>query len=146
MSDQATQQMHIEAPLERIWAVLTDFESYPDWARDLKEATVLQRDDEGRALLVRFRAAAMGRSTTYTLCYDWDDAPKRLPWKLVTGDIQRVLDGSYEFNETETGTDVTYHLRVDLAIPLPGFVKRRAEARIISTALRELRDHVTTPS
>jgi len=143
MSDQATQQMHIEAPLERIWAVLTDFETYPTWARDLKEATVLQRDDEGRALLVRFRAAAMGRSTTYTLAYDWDDAPDRLPWKLVTGDIMRVLDGAYEFRETPDGTDVTYHLRVDLVIPLPGFVKRRAEARIISTALRELRAHVT---
>lgn len=145
MSDQATQQMHIEAPLERIWDVLTDFETYPRWARDLKEATVLQRDEEGRALLVRFRAAAMGRSTTYTLAYDWDDAPNRLPWKLVSGDIQRVLDGAYEFTETDSGTDVTYHLRVDLAIPLPGFVKRRAEARIISTALRELRDHVTEP-
>lgn len=146
MSDQATQQMHIEAPLERIWDVLTDFEAYPRWARDLKEASVLQRDEEGRALLVRFRAAAMGRSTTYTLAYDWDDAPGRLPWKLVSGDIQRVLDGAYEFTETDSGTDVTYHLRVDLAIPLPGFVKRRAEARIISTALRELRDHVTQPA
>ena len=143
MPDQATQQMHIEAPLERIWSVLTDFDAYPTWARDLKEATVVQRDDQGRALLVRFRAAAMGRSTTYTLAYDWDDAPRRLPWKLVNGDIQRVLDGAYEFAEVDGGTDVTYHLRVDLAIPLPGFVKRRAEARIISTALRELREHVT---
>jgi uncharacterized membrane protein len=143
MADQATQHMHIEAPLERIWAVLTDFERYPTWARDLKEATVVQRDEEGRASLVRFRAAAMGRSTTYTLAYDWADAPRRLPWKLVNGDIQRVLDGAYEFRERDGGTDVTYHLRVDLAIPLPGFVKRRAEARIISTALRELREHVT---
>jgi uncharacterized membrane protein len=143
MADQATQHMHIEAPLERIWDVLTDFEAYPTWARDLKEATVLQHDEEGRASLVRFRAAAMGRSTTYTLAYEWDDAPRRLPWKLVSGDIQKVLDGAYEFRETDSGTDVTYHLRVDLAIPLPGFVKRRAEARIISTALRELREHVT---
>jgi uncharacterized membrane protein len=143
MADQATQHMHIEAPLERIWDVLTDFEAYPTWARDLKEATVLQHDEEGRASLVRFRAAAMGRSTTYTLAYEWDDAPQRLPWKLVSGDIQKVLDGAYEFRETDSGTDVTYHLRVDLAIPLPGFVKRRAEARIISTALRELRAHVT---
>lgn len=146
MPDQATQRMHIEAPLERIWAVLTDFEAYPTWARDLKEATVLQRDDEGRPSLVRFRAAAMGRSTTYTLAYDWSDAPKRLPWKLVSGDIQKVLDGAYEFQETDAGTDVTYHLRAELAIPLPGFVKRRAEARIISTALRELRAHVTGPA
>lgn len=144
MSDHATQQMRIDAPLERIWGVLTDFENYPRWAKDLKEVTVLQRDPEGRAVLVRFRAAGMGRSTTYTLCYDWSDAPYRLPWKLVTGDIMRILDGAYEFTELDGATLVTYHLTAELAVPLPSFVKRRAEARIISTALRELRHHVTS--
>lgn len=142
MPDQTTQQMRIEAPLEDIWAVLTDFENYGEWARDLKEATVVERDDRGRATLVRFRAAAMGRSTSYTLRYTWEDAPRRLPWELVEGDIMRVLDGAYEFDEHDGVTDVTYHLKVDLVIPLPGFVKRRAEARIVGTALRELRDYV----
>lgn len=144
MSDQATQRMRIEAPLDDIWAALTDFERYPEWARDLKEVKVLERDDEGRAVLVRYRAAAMGRSTSYVLRYDWSDAPRRLPWELVEGDIMRVLDGRYELEEVEGRTEVTYHLRVDLVVPLPGFVKRRAESRIIGTALRELRDHVTT--
>ena len=142
MADQTTQQMRIDAPLEVIWSVLTDFERYPEWARDLKEAAVLERDDEGRAIAVRFRAAAMGRSTSYVLRYEWDDAPARLPWELIEGDIMRVLDGAYEFAERDGGTDITYHLRVDLAVPLPAFVKRRAEARIVGTALRELRDHV----
>lgn len=142
MADQTTRQMRIDAPLDTIWAVLTDFERYPEWARDLKEATVLERDDEGRATAVRFRAAAMGRSTSYTLRYQWDDAPNRLPWELIDGDIMRVLDGAYEFVERDGSTDITYHLRVELAVPLPGFVKRRAEARIVGTALAELRDHV----
>ncbi len=142
MADQTTQQMRIDAPLDTIWAVLTDFEQYPTWARDLKEATILERDAEGRPTAVRFRAAAMGRSTSYVLRYEWDDAPRRLPWELVDGDIMRVLDGAYEFAEHDGGTDVTYHLRVELAIPLPGFVKRRAEARIVSTALEELRERV----
>lgn len=143
MSDQTTQKTHIDAPLDEIWAVLTDFEKYGDWARDLKEVTVLERDDDGRATVVRFRAAAMGRSTSYTLRYNWRDAPNRLPWELIEGDIMRALDGAYEFASTDDGTDVTYHLRVDLVVPLPGFVKRRAEARIVGTALRELRAHLT---
>jgi uncharacterized membrane protein len=142
MADQTTRQMRIDAPLDVIWSVLTDFERYPEWARDIKEVVVLERDDEGRATRVHFRAAAMGRSTSYTLRYQWDDAPHRLPWELVDGDIMRVLDGAYEFAENGASTDVTYHLRVELAVPLPGFVKRRAEARIVGTALRELRDHV----
>lgn len=143
MADQTTQRIRIDAPLARIWEVLTDFERYPEWARDLKQAVVVDRDDEDRPTAVRFRAAAMGRSTSYTLRYDWDDAPHCLPWELVDGDIMQVLDGAYEFEEVgDAATDVTYHLKVELAVPLPAFVKRRAEARIVGTALRELRQHV----
>ena len=143
MADQATLSMRIEAPLDAIREVLLDFERYPTWARDIKSVAVLTRDADGIATDVRFRAAAMGRSTSYTLRYDHSGAPLRLAWLLAEGDIMRQLDGAYEFEVLDdSATMVTYHLRVDLVVPLPGFVKRRAETRIVNTALRELRDHV----
>jgi uncharacterized membrane protein len=145
MADEATQQMLIDASPQRIWEVLTDFDDYPSWAHDLKSVTVVERDDEGRPRDVAFRAAAMGRSTSYTLRYDYDRAPDVLAWRLVKGDITRKLDGSYELrplDDTPGRTEVTYHLAVDLLVPLPGFVKRRAEARIVHTALRQLRSHL----
>ena len=145
MVDQATQQMVVGASPARTWDVLTDFEQYPVWAHDLKAATVVERDSEGRGVLVAYRVGAMGRSISYTLRYDYARAPHVLPWELVEGDIMRRLDGSYELRpvdgETEK-TEVVYHLVVDLVIPLPGFVKQRAEGRIMHTALRELRDHL----
>ncbi len=84
----------------------------------------------------------MGRSTSYTLRYD--HGPAHLGWELVRGDIKRKLDGPYELapGGTEGRTLVTYHLDVDLIIPLPSFVKRRAEQKIIHTALREHRARV----
>jgi uncharacterized membrane protein len=145
MADEATQQMLIDASPQRIWEVLTDFDDYPSWAHDLKSVTVVERDDEGRPRDVAFRAAAMGRSTSYTLRYDYDRAPEVLAWRLVKGDITRKLDGSYELRPLDDSpgrTEVTYHLAVDLLVPLPGFVKRRAEARIVHTALRQLRSHL----
>jgi uncharacterized membrane protein len=145
MADEATQQMLIDASPQRIWEVLTDFDDYPSWAHDLKSVTVVERDEEGRPRDVAFRAAAMGRSTSYTLRYDYDRAPDVLAWRLVKGDITRKLDGSYELrplDDTPGRTEVTYHLAVDLLVPLPGFVKRRAEARIVHTALRQLRSHL----
>jgi ribosome-associated toxin RatA of RatAB toxin-antitoxin module len=145
MADQATQQMVVGASPERTWEVLTDFEDYPAWAQDLKSAEIVSRDDEGRPLEVAFRAAAMGRSTSYTLRYDYGKAPDVLAWKLVRGDITRKLDGSYELAPVDGDphrTAVTYHLEVDLIVPLPGFVKRRAESRLLTTALRHLRDHL----
>jgi uncharacterized protein YndB with AHSA1/START domain len=145
MADQATQRTVIDASPARVWEVLTDFDAYPAWARDLKSAEVVARDDEGRARDVAFRAAAMGRSTSYTLRYDYGGAPKVLAWRLLEGDITRKLDGSYELTPVDDDpdrTEVVYHLEVDLLVPLPGFVKRRAEGRIVSAALRHLRDHL----
>jgi hypothetical protein len=144
MADQATETMEIAAPVGRILAVLLDFDAYPTWARDLKGVTVEARDDEGRGREVTFRAAAMGRSTSYTLRYEHDES--RLSWELVRGDIMKKLDGSYRLQPAAGNgrTLVTYHLAVDLIVPLPGFVKRRAEQKIIHTALRELRAHVET--
>ena len=143
MADQATLSMRIEAPLDAIREVLLDFEKYPTWARDIKSVSVLTRDADGVPTDVRFRAAAMGRSTSYTLRYDHSGSPFRLAWVLAEGDIMRQLDGAYEFEVlADSATLVSYHLRVDLVVPLPGFVKRRAETRIVNTALRELRDHV----
>jgi uncharacterized membrane protein len=144
MADQATQSMDIAASADRIHDVLLDFEAYPTWARDLKGVSVESVDSADRGSEVTFRAAAMGRSTSYTLRYQYDDDPSRISWELVRGDIMRRLDGSYLLEPLVDGkrTRVTYHLAVDLVVPLPSFVKRRAESKIIHTALRELRAHV----
>jgi ribosome-associated toxin RatA of RatAB toxin-antitoxin module len=145
MAEQATERKRIGAPPERCFEVAADFERYPEWARDVKEAVVVERDAEGRGLRVAYRAGAMGHSARYTLRYHYGEDPLRISWALEEGDIVRRLDGEYLF-EPEVGdgdaTDVTYRLQVELAVPLPGFVKRRAEGKIVSTALDELQRRV----
>jgi uncharacterized membrane protein len=138
MSDRAAQTTLIDAPLAKAYAVALDFERYPEWAKDVKEAIVRGRDGQGRATLVEFRASALGRSTRYTLSYDYSDAPNRLSWHLVDGDIMRAIDGAYSFVEVDGGTQVFYEIEIELVIPLPGFVKRRAEQRILDT-VKELK-------
>ena len=138
MSDRAALTTLIAAPLERCYAIALDFERYPEWAKDVKEARILSRDDQGRASQVEFRASALGRSTHYTLSYDYSDAPSRLAWHLIEGDIMRSIDGAYSFVEVEGGTQVFYEIDIELIIPLPGFVKRRAEVRILNT-VKELK-------
>jgi ribosome-associated toxin RatA of RatAB toxin-antitoxin module len=140
VEEQVTERMVIRASPAYCFQVLTDFERYPEWAADIKAVTVDERDGEGRPVEVTFRAAAFGRSTSYTLRYDYSQAPERLSWHQVRGDVTRRLDGSYEIEADDDGSaDITYHLVVDLKVPLPVFVKRRAEGRITYTALKELR-------
>lgn len=144
MADHATERIDVAAPPQRCFEVASDIERYPDWAADIKEVSVEERDGEGRPTLVTFRAAAYGRSTSYTLAYDYSDAPRVLAWKLTKGDITTKLDGSYTFEAAQGGaaTTVNYDLEVELRVPIPGFVKMRAQARIMSTALRDLKSRV----
>lgn len=147
MADQATEHISVAAPPQRCFDVAADLDKYPEWAADIKEIEVKERDAEGRPLLVTFRAAAFGRSTSYTLAYDWAEAPHILAWKLTHGDITTKLDGSYVFDPAEDGgTDVTYHLEAELRVPIPGFIKMRATSRIMTTAMRELKARVESTS
>ena len=147
MADQATEHMLVSASPERCFSVVADIERYAEWAADIKEIIVDERDDQGRPVLVTFRAAAFGRSTSYTLRYDFSEAPHVLSWVLTKGDITSKLDGSYIFDPGEaSGTLVTYHLEAELRVPIPGFIKMRAQSRIMSTAMREMKARVESSS
>jgi uncharacterized protein YndB with AHSA1/START domain len=139
MAETASQTTTIGAAPDKVWAIATDFEKYPEWAKDVKDVVVRVRDDQGRPVEVEYRASALGRSTHYTLGYDYTEAPAVLTWRMLRGDIMRTIDGTYTFVPTnDGGTEVRYDLAIDLVVPLPGFVKRRAEVRILNT-VRELK-------
>jgi uncharacterized membrane protein len=139
MAETATEIITIDASIEQVWDVAIDLPRYPEWARDIKAVTIHETDGEGRPSEVEFRASALGRSTHYTLQYRYGDEPKSLGWSMIRGDIQRSIDGAFTFLPTTDGkTEVRYDLAIDLVVPLPGFVKRRAEVRILNT-VRELK-------
>jgi len=143
VSNLATERMVVAAPPELCFAVVSDVERYNEWAADIKQVTVVNRDEEGRPLEVMWRAGAFGRSTSYTLQYDYSDAPRTLAWNQVRGDLTSKLDGQYRFERSpDGGTEVTYTLAVELRVPLPGFIKRRAQSRIMHTAMEDLKARV----
>ena len=143
MTDTASERIKVEAPADRCYDVAIDFESYPEWLRDVKEAKIVEVDGEGRGLRVEFRAAALGKSIRYVLEYDYADAPNSFSWKFAEGDMLRRLDGTYRFEPEGPGaTRVFYDLAVELAMPLPGLVKRRAAGLIMGSALKELKKQV----
>ena len=138
MTDSASETITIAAPAARVWEIIADIERYPQWVDDVTEARVVERDADGRPVDVEFRASALGRSTHYTLRYDYTDVPNALRWTMLSGDIQRSIDGAYILNGTGDATEVRYDLAIELVVPLPGFVKRRAERRILN-AVHQLR-------
>jgi ribosome-associated toxin RatA of RatAB toxin-antitoxin module len=142
VAEQAHERIRIDASPQRCYEVAIDFEEYPNWARDVKQANILERDDEGRGIRVAYRAAGLGKSFRYTLAYDYSLAPATFSWGLAEGEGLKSLDGTYRFEPDGDGTRVIYDLEIELAMPLPGLIKRRAAGIIMGTALRELKKAV----
>ncbi|HEY2167106.1 MAG TPA: SRPBCC family protein [Jatrophihabitantaceae bacterium] len=142
MADQSTQSIVVEAPAAAIMAVIADFPNYPTWAGSVKKAEVVEDGADGRARRVAFVLDAGVVRDQYELVYDWD-GDRRVEWELVKGQMMRAQRGSYLLEPAVDGaTLVTYFLSVDLAIPMLGLLKRKAERVVMDTALRELKKRV----
>ncbi|MGI8627592.1 MAG: SRPBCC family protein [Geodermatophilaceae bacterium] len=141
MPEQSQQSIDIAAPAADIMAVIGDFAAYPEWTGAVKSAEVLEEDEDGWATQVRFSLDAGVVKDNYVLAYVWS-GDTAVHWRLVEGQMQKSQVGSYELRESGDTTHVTYSLTVDLAIPMLGMFKRKAEKVIMDTALKELKKRV----
>ncbi len=135
-------QITIAAPRGAVMAVIADFPAYPQWASAVRATEVLGEDAPGRASRVRFRLDAGVVKDTYVLGYDWD-GESGVRWHLAEpGSVISAMDGGYLLADHDGATETTYELTVDLRVPMPGLLKRRAEKTIIDTALKGLKNRV----
>lgn len=123
-------------------AVIARFEAYPEWTNAVKQVEVLSKAADGRAEQVRFTLDAGPIKDVYTLEYEWDPDDLKVSWILVKGQMQKSQEGSYALAPRGGGTEVTYRLSVQPAVPLLGLLRRKAEKVIMDTALKELKRRV----
>ena len=103
--------------------MLADFERWPEWQPAVERAEVVERSGDGA--LVAFEADAKVRRLRYRARYVLD-APQRMAWTLVDGDV-RAGGGELLLEPLGGGgrTRATYRLAVELGFPLPGPLLRR---------------------
>jgi carbon monoxide dehydrogenase subunit G len=141
MADLASSTISISAPPDEVMAVIADIDRYPEWTGQIKSAEVLDRDADGRPRQARFVMDAGVLKDEYVLEYDWSTGG--VSWHLVgTSSVQKSQVGSYAVAPSGPGTEVTYSLSVDIAMPMLGMFKRKAEKMIMDSALKELKKRV----
>lgn len=141
MAEQTSSSIQINASKAEVMAVIADFPNYPSWVQGMKQVEVVESGEDDRARKVHFELEATPIKDSYTLGYDWqgDDS---VHWTLVEGKMLKGMEGSYELHESAGSTEVVYKLAVDVAIPMIGMLKRKAEKVIIDTALKGLKKRV----
>ena len=141
MADKVKDSIDVEATAEEIFEVATDFAAYPEWNANIKKVEIKETDDEGRATKVWYEVDVKVKTVSYTLAYDYSNAPDSFSWDLVDGSVKE-LSGSYSFDEFDDVTEVQYETKIDPGFPLPGLLKRQAEKQIAKGALADLKKRV----
>jgi uncharacterized membrane protein len=138
VADQASSTITIQAPRDRVLAVIADIERYPEWTGQIKSAEVLESGADGRPVRARFVMDAGVLKDEYELQYDWGSSG--VSWELVgKSTVQKSQVGSYTLADQGGSTEVTYRLAVDISMPMLGMFKRKAEKMIMDSALKELK-------
>jgi ribosome-associated toxin RatA of RatAB toxin-antitoxin module len=145
MADRTESSIVVDAAPTDVLDVIADFTAYPEWTGAVREAQVLEEDEDGWAHTVRFVLDAGALRDTYTLAYSWDvdeDGTGAVSWTLVEAGILKAMDGAYRLAARGDATEVTYELSVEVKMPMLGMLRRKAEKTIIDTALKELKKRV----
>jgi ribosome-associated toxin RatA of RatAB toxin-antitoxin module len=103
----------VDAPLERVWALVEDVERAPEWQGGLKGIHALERDGDGHATLCQTEADAKVRTVKATVRFTYN-GPTTLSWRQEKGELKSV-DGRWELEDLGGNrTRATYSLEVDL--------------------------------
>ena len=137
MSWQAAQRVYVvahmtvPADVERVWAVLTDYENLEDYMPHLDKSEVLQRDTDRLTLhqegsfwlpLIRLKSA-----TTMEVR---EDPPLVIAFRATEGDYE-VYEGTWRLQPTPEGTDLFYEAVIEPRFHVPRCVLSAVERKIL---------------
>jgi uncharacterized membrane protein len=135
----AEHTVEIEAPIETCFEAITDYESFPAWQSAVVSTEVIDRHKDGLGKNVKLVVDAKVRKVDYTLDYSYD-RPDRIEWDFVEGNGINDADGHYLFESLgDDRTRATYKFGLEVGIPLPGIVARRAHKQTLKASVEDLK-------
>jgi uncharacterized membrane protein len=109
---EASWSVEIAAPRERCYEIAADIEGAPKWQGTLESVEVLERDDDGRPLVVNTTSDAGIKKVSSRLRFAYQP-PNGITWEQEKGEV-KWLTGSWTFEDAGAGeTRATYQLRSD---------------------------------
>ena len=121
--------VEIDAPIGRCYEIAADIENAPEWQGSLKDVEVLERDTEGRALVVETESDAKVKTVKAQLRFSYEPET-HIGWVQEKGDT-KSLEGYWVFEDLGGGrTGATYGLVVDPGRMLGMLLRGPAEGAV----------------
>jgi coenzyme Q-binding protein COQ10 len=131
----------IDATPQACFDALTDYERLPEWQSAVKDARILERDEQGRGSVVAYEVDARVKTVRYRLRQVYDE-PGRVASKYLGGDF-RDFAGEWRFElRRDGGTHAELDLRIDPGRLVPGPLRSAIADAVMRRALRDLKRHL----
>jgi coenzyme Q-binding protein COQ10 len=104
----------LDVPLDALWEVITDYESYPNIVEGCESLKITKR--EGKNIFADYVVSMFGKSVKYTLKHT-ENPKKGLKWTMVEGEFFKSNDGGWDLKAIDDDqVEATY--TVDVGFPL----------------------------
>jgi uncharacterized protein YndB with AHSA1/START domain len=141
MAVRASREVVFDAPPEAIMDVLADVDALPSWSAVHQHVEIIDRYPDGKPHHVRVTMRLLGITNKELLEYHWGDY--WMVWDAQENLQQRGQHVEYNLTPEIDRTRVRFDITVDLSMPLPRFLVRRAKKLVLYVALDGLRQRVT---
>jgi ribosome-associated toxin RatA of RatAB toxin-antitoxin module len=108
-----TKQMVIDAPVERLYEIIVDYERYPEFVPGIRACRVRSARGEKH---VEYELDLGVKRIRYVLRHD-EQRPRRVAWSLVSGDMMKVSNGSWELSDEKGRTRAVYSVEIQITRP-----------------------------
>lgn len=118
---------------DKIFKVLTNYESYPDFMDGVKSVKELSRD--GNTAIVEYHLSIIKKFTYSVKITEVEN--ESLSWTFEGGDLFNSNNGSWTLKDNGDGsTEVTYHLDLDFKVKVPGLMAKKLASSSLPSMMK----------
>lgn len=113
MASAVTREIVVGVPVERFFDLVVDYARYPEFVPGIKACRV---KSAGPHKDVEYELDVGIKRIRYVLRHV-EERPHRVSWSLVSGDMMKVSNGSWELGDAGGKTRARYSVEVQIARP-----------------------------
>ncbi len=133
----AKAKIFFDASPEEVFAVLTEYESYPEFIPEISRAKILE---EGPGYIVADFILNAGKAINYVLRFQ-PEPYSGITWSYVRGDL-RDNKGSWKLRPKKGGTEGIYEVSMDFGRLMPKFVINAVAGVGLPNVMKRFKDRV----
>jgi uncharacterized membrane protein len=122
--------IEIQGPVEKVYALARDIESFPEFMPDLKSVKIIERSEDGRRVVSEWVGIVKEFKTTIKWTEEdiWDDDARTCVFSLTKGDYTKY-SGAWKFTDLGGTTRFDSEIEVEYDVPLVGALIKGIIAR-----------------